>query len=195
MMNHPPLSIGGVLLDQWFGQIRQRSMMNYSPFERACSVLRYEGQKVSHAKVLGPRVLRAGLSCFASSRLLRLFPAGFNLSAKQHGQTKPAASSVRQAGDTVTAAPTPCLCSAARYCVQRKFRMRKSVAPRVCWVPHAARASTTAQRLAYSREPMSRFASPAGRSLTRARRATDRFPITSAAYPCRTCDQDQRRRV
>lgn len=166
------------------------------PFERFCSALRYEGRKVSHAKVEGPRVLRAGLSCSASSRLRRLAPSGVNPSAEQHGQTRPTATSDRQARDTVTAAPTPCPRSAARYGVQRKFRMRKSsVAPRVCWVPRAARASTTAQRLAYSGEPMSRFASPAGRSLTRARRATDRFPITSAAYPCRTCDQDHRRRV
>lgn len=195
-MNHPPLVIGDVLLNQGFGQIREPSRLNYPPFLRLRSVLRYGGRKVSHAKVEGSRAVRAGLSCCASSRRRRLVPAGFNPSAEQHGQTRPAATSCRQAGDTVTASPTPCPCSAAHYGVRQKFRMRKSsVAPRVSWVPHAARASTTAQRLAYSREPMSRFASPAGRSLTRARRAADRFPITSAACPCRTCDQDHRRRV
>lgn len=134
------------------------------PFDRVCSVLRYEGRKVSHAKVSGPRAERAGLSCWASSRRGRLAPSGVNPSAEQHGQTRPAATSIRNSDDTVTAAPTPCPRSAARYGVQRKFRVRKSsAAPRVCWVPRAARASTTAQRLAYSGEPMSRFASPAGR--------------------------------
>jgi hypothetical protein len=164
MMNHPPLMEVRGLQDQGFGGLGGPSMMNYPPFERACSVLRYEGRKVSHAKVSGPRAERAGLSCWASSRRGRLAPSGVNPSAEQHGQTRPAATSIRNSDDTVTAAPTPCPRSAARYGVQRKFRVRKSsAAPRVCWVPRAARASTTAQRLAYSGEPMSRFASPAGR--------------------------------
>ena len=141
-MNHPPLMEVRGLQDQGFGGLGGPSMMNYPPFERVCSVLRYEGRKVSHAKVLGPRVLRAGLSCSASSRLRRLAPAGVNPSAEQHGQTKPTATSIRQSGDTVTASPTPCPCSAARYGVRRKFRMRKSAAPRVGWVALAPRAST-----------------------------------------------------
>lgn len=118
--------------------------MDHPSLLRFRSVLRYGGQKVSHAKVSGSRALRAGLSCWASSRLLRLAPTGINPSSwVKHGQTRPAATSCRQAGDTVTAAPTPCPCSAARDGVGQKFRMRKSsAAPRVSWVALAPRAST-----------------------------------------------------
>lgn len=118
--------------------------MNHPPFLQFRSVLRYEGQKVSHAKVEGPRAERAGLSCCASSRRWCLAPPGvYPSSLVKHGQTRPLATSCRQAGDTVTAAPTPCPCSAACYEAGQKFRMRKSsVAPRVGWVALAPRAST-----------------------------------------------------
>ena len=278
-MNHPPLRSIERQVDRVFSGLWVLPMMNHSPLDEVCSVVRHDGSQetdnVSHAKVSGPRAGRAGLSCGASSHLRRLAPAGFNPSSfasyngsgghddqiysrsairndeaqrrdasfdalldpsarslgsmsdcgallrrriglcgvlrgahggvdfrsvavkKKHGLTRPAATSVHPARDTVTAAPTPCPRSAWRYVRTarcEKFRMRKSsVAPRVGSVPHAARASTTAQRLANSREPMSRFASPAGRSLTRARRAADRFPFSSAAGACRACDQDHRR--
>jgi len=140
MMNHPPLQIGGL---PEINELRRVGVVSAEspPLAWVCSAVRYGGGKVSHEKVWRPRAVRAGLSCFASSRLRRLAPSGFNPSSERHGKTRPSASSGRPAGDTVTAAPTPCPCSAARYDAKQNFLMRKSAAPRVGWVALAPRAS------------------------------------------------------
>lgn len=96
--------------------------------------------------------------------------------AQKHRRTTPPASSFRKAGDTVTAAPTPCPCPGT---------------PRVASVPLAARASTGPLDARCAADE-SRCVRPFGRRLTRARRRGDRSPITSAAAVCRACDQDHR---